>query len=162
MKESFNNIVDKTNHLNGKLENLFEILPDSPKFYKLKKQTEGAYKFLKQALERHNDLISDSVPKIRSKSADFPKEFIETWNIYKDYMIEQHGMRMRSRMIKFRLELLLDLTDKDFKLATRWLRYYMSAGSPSIYPVNEFEIKENNTDGGKKGKAGFTIPTQQK
>jgi hypothetical protein len=158
MRDSFNNIVQKTNEFNLLIEDLLNNLPDTPKNYKLKKQVEGAYRMLKMSLERHEDLISDSVPPVKIKMGDYKKEFIDTWSTYKDYMVEQFGIRMRSRMQKFRLQLLFDLTDNDIEKSIEWLKYYMAAGSSSIYPVNEFEIKQKQSDGSKEKKAGFVLP----
>lgn len=156
MKDSFDNIVQKTNEFNMLLEDVMNILPDTSKNYKLKKKIEAAYKNLKRSLERHEDLITDSVPPITRKM-DYPPEFIEAWNIYKDYLIEQFGIRMRSRMEKFRLKLLYDLSEKDLTKATRWIEYYMAAGSSNIYPVNDFEIQKKEDDK-QKTTAGFVLP----
>ena len=156
MKDSFDAIIQKTNEFNLLLEDVMNILPDTSKNYKLKKKIEAAYKSLKRSLERHEDLITDSVPPITRKM-DYPPEFIEAWNIYKDYLIEQFGIRMRSRMEKFRLKLLYDLSEKDLTKATRWIEYYMAAGSSNIYPVNDFEIKKKE-DEQQKTTAGFVLP----
>jgi hypothetical protein len=156
MKDSFNTVIQKTNEFNVLLEDVMNMLPDTSKNYKLKKQMESAYRTLKRALERHEDLITDSVPPISTK-IDYPQEFHEAWNIYKDYLIEQFGIRMRSRMEKFRLKLLYELSEKDFIKATRWLEYYMAAGSSNIYPVNDFEIKKKEDDK-QKTTAGFVLP----
>lgn len=161
MKDSFNNIVQKTNEFNILLEDVLNSIPDSAKNYKLKKKIEASYRMVKLALERHEDLITDAVPKLKNKTDDYPKEFIDTWNIYKDFLVEQFGIRIRSRMQMFRLKLLFELTDNDFNKATKWLQYYMAAGSASIYPVNEFDIKENKKDEQKR-QAGFTLPTKSK
>lgn len=158
MRDSFNNIIQKTNEFNVLIEDTLNMLPDSPKNYKLKKRVEAAYKTLKRAMERHEDMITDSVPPVSIKTDLFTKDFLETWAIYKDYLIEQFGIRMRSRMEKFRMDLLFDLTGKDMEKAKQWLEYYMSAGSSSIYPVNDFEIKEQKNGKTTEFKAGFSLP----
>ena len=140
---------------------MLNSLPDSPKNYKLKKKIEAAYRTLKRAIQRHEDLITDSVPAIKSKKEAYPKEFIEIWNVYKDFMIEQLGIRMGSRMQKFRLELLFDLTDNDFLKAAKWLKYYMASGSQNIYPVKDFVIEQTEEKNDGK-KAGFVLPGQKK
>lgn len=161
MKDSFNNIIQKTNEFNVLIEDILNALPDTAKNYKIKKKAESAYRILKLSLERHEDLITDSVPPIKSKIEEYPKEFIDTWTIYKDFLIEQFGIRMRSRMQKFRLKLLFELTDNDFKKATKWIQYYMAAGSSSIYPVNELKIEQTNTTKDGSQKPGFKIPGQK-
>lgn len=130
---------------------------DTPKNYKLKKKLEAAHRSLQLAIDRHEDVISDAIPPIKHKTDDYPNDFVETWSIYKDFLIEQFGIRMQSRMQKFRLQLLFELTENDFKKATRWLQYYMASGSSNIFVVNELKIEEKKDESkGPKGtKVGF-------
>lgn len=158
MRNSFNTIIQKANEFNMLIEDAMNMLPDTSKNYKLKKQLETAYRTLKKAMERHEEMITDSVPPI-PKKIECPPEFTENWNVYKDYLIEQHGIRMGSRMEKYRIKLLYEITEKDFAKAARWLEYYMGAGSGSIYPVNDFEIKKKD-DEQQKRTAGFILPVK--
>ena len=154
MKNTFNNIIQKFNEFNVLIEDVLNMLPNTPKNYKLKLKVEAAYKTLTRALQMHEDLITDIVPPVNIPTTDYPKEFIDTWNIYKDYLIEQFGIRMRSRMQIYRLELLFQYSNNDFKLATRWLKYYMAAGSSNIFPVNEQKLIQDE----QSKKAGFKLP----
>jgi hypothetical protein len=158
LKDSFNIVIQKTNEFNLLIEDAMNMLPDTSRNYKLKKQIESAYRTLKRSMERHEDTITDSVPPIGGK-IECPPEFNETWNIYKDYMTEQFGIRMGSRMEKYRLKLLYETAEKDFNKATRWLQYYMAAGSSNIYPVNDFKIKKEDEQPEKRT-AGFILPTK--
>lgn len=157
MRKSFDNLVQKSNEYSMLLEDVLNNLPDSAKNYKLKKKVESAHKAFKRSMERHELLITDTVPPIKVKTDDYPKDFIDIWSVYKDFLTEQFGIRMGSRMQVYRLSLLFELADKDFTKATNWLKYYMAAGSSSIYPVNELKIEEKNGEK-KEKKAGFTLP----
>ncbi|MBC8489076.1 MAG: hypothetical protein H8D45_23895 [Bacteroidetes bacterium] len=157
MRDSFNNIIQKFNEYNILIEDVLNTFSDTPKNYKLKKKIEAAFRIVKRTMQRHEDMITDAMPPIKSKKNDYPNEFIEIWNIYKDFLIEQFGIRMKSRMQLFRLKLLFELTENDFIKAGKWLKYYMAAGSSSIYPVNDFKIEQTEIKNEGK-KAGFTIP----
>ena len=158
MKATFDKVIQHTNELNLLIEDMLNIIPNTAKNFKLKKKFESAYRTLKRSMEAHHAIISDVVPPIKNNKSSFPPEFIETWNIYKDYMVEQFGIRMGSRMQLFRLQLLFEYTNNDFKLAAKWLKYYMASGSSNIYPVNEVKIQEQKNKNDDK-KAGFTLPT---
>lgn len=156
MRKTFDNIVQQFNEFSILIEDVLNNMVDTPKNYKLKKKVEAAHKALRIALDRHEDVISDAIPPIKHKTSDYPKDFVDTWSVYKDFLIEQFGIRMQSRMQKYRLQLLFELTENDFKKANKWLQYYMAAGSSSIYPVNELKIEEKKDE--QKGiKAGFSI-----
>lgn len=159
MRDSFNNVIQKSNEFGLLIEDVLNNMADTPKNFKLKKKVEAAYRSFKRALEMHESLISDAVPPLKQKTDDYPKDFIDAWQVYKDFLIEQFGIRMGSRMQVYRLVLLFELTGNDFKKATRWLHYYMAAGSSNIYPVNDFKLEEPKTNDEKKTTAGFRIPT---
>jgi hypothetical protein len=158
MRDSFNNIVQKSNEFGLLIEYVLNNMADTPKNFKLKKKVEAAYRTLKRALEMHESQISDVVPPLKVKTDDYPKEFIDTWAVYKDFLIEQFGIRMGSRMQTFRLTLLFELSGNDFQKASKWLKYYIASGSSNIYPVNDFKLHEPEQSEQKKTTAGFRIP----
>ena len=74
------------------------------------------------------------------------EKFIETWCIYKDYMIEQHGIIMRSRMELYRLKKLFEYSNNDPEIAIKYLEYYMT-GYKSVFKVIDSKKYENeNTE----------------
>ncbi len=159
MRKSFNNIISKLSEFSLLLEDALANLPNSAKNYKIKTKVDSAYKSLNRTIEIHESLITDVVPKLKVKTDGYTNEFIDIWNIYKDFMLEQFGIRMGSRMQIFRLQLLFDYSNNDFKLAASWLKYYMANGSSNIYPVNELKLKEEDGKSTTNKKAGFTLPT---
>lgn len=161
MRKTFDNIVQQHNEYTVIIEDVINMLPDTPKNYKLKKKVEAAHKSMKQAIYRHEDVISDAIPPIKHKTSDYPKDFVDTWSVYKDFLIEQFGIRMQSRMQKYRLQLLFELTENDFSKANKWLQYYMAAGSSNIFLVNELKLEEKK-DEQKGTKAGFSIDNIRK
>ncbi len=159
MRDSFTNLVDKLNTFSELFEQILENLPNSARNYKLKTKSSAAYKAVSRALSRHDMLVTDSVPKLKVKLDDMSNEFIDTWNIYNDYMVEQHGIRMGSRMQKYRLELLIKYTERNLVTATSWLKFYMATGSQNIFPVNEIKTELNGKEK-LSAKAGFTLPSE--
>ena len=69
-------------------------------------------------------------------------EFAEAWKFYKDYLKEQHGFVMRSRMELMRLKVVRDLCKDDAAMAIRLLDYLMAHGSITVYAVKELSIEK--------------------
>jgi hypothetical protein len=85
------------------------------------------------------------------------KRFVDSWKLYCDYMVEQHATKMGSRMQQKRLELLMEMTDNDLELATKWLNYYMASGSANIFKVKEQQQSKQNGTEQTTNKASFSI-----
>jgi len=158
MRKSFEEIIQQVNEFTFVMEEALKLLKNSPQNFKIKKKVETAFKGVQLALERHENLITDSVPPMIVDTSKYAKEFADTWKIYKDYMMEQFGIRMSSRMQVFRLTLLSEYANDDFQMATRWLEYYMANGAKNIYPVNELKPEDKNDS--TESKAGFVLPKQ--
>jgi len=159
MRKSFDDIVQKVNELTFVIEEALNLLKNSPPNFKIKKKIETDIKSLKRSFERHEMLITDTVPPMIVNTSKHAKEFVETWRIYKDYMTEQFGIRMGTRMQAFRLKLLAEYTNDDFKLAAKWLEYYMARGSENIYPVKQLNSEEKN-DQSTEQRASFALPKE--
>jgi hypothetical protein len=159
MRKTFDDIVQQVNEFSFVMEDAINLLKNTPQNFKLKKKIETAFKSISRAIERHEALITDAVPPMIVNTSPYAKEFVETWKIYKDYMLEQYGIRMGSRMQVFRLKLLAEYSNDDFQLAKKWLEYYMANGSANIYPVNQLKLDEKD-DTNTKPKAGFSLPSQ--
>lgn len=159
MKKTFEEMQQKGYEAQVVLEDVLSMMPTStPKQYKLKKKMEEAWKQFGRAMERHEMMITDVVPPVQVDLEGKAKRFVDTWKLYCDYMIEQHGTRMGSRMQQKRLDLLLDYTDNDLDKAANWLNYYMASGSANIYKVKEQqENGKQQTTQETTGKASFSI-----
>lgn len=158
MRKTFDDIVQQVNEFTIVIEDALNLMKNTPQNFKLKKKVESANLSIQRAFEKHEALITDSVPPMIVNTSKHAKEFVDTWKIYKDFMLEQFGIRMGSRMQVYRLKLLAEYTNDDFALAAKWLEYYMARGSENIYPVKQLNTEEKNDT--TQPKAGFTLPTQ--
>ena len=159
MRKDFQKLIQNYNELKFVLDDIVAALPLSPKNFKLRTKLESAYREVKKSFDKLDPQITNNVPGIRIDKKPYTKEFLETWEIYELYLTEQHGIRMGTRMKKYRLLLLMELTAKDLKKAASWLEYYMASGSASIYIVNQINTPENDrTTKEVPKKASFSIP----
>lgn len=158
MRKSYQELEQKLTELQMVIEDVSAIMPSgTTKNYKLKKKLEHAWGDVAKAMNRHEMLITDAVPKINFDMPSKKKEFLNVWQEYIDFMIEQHGTRMGSRMQKNRLELLMQLAGDDIDMAVRFLKYYMASGSANIYFVNEEKIIANEKGKQDTNKPGFSF-----
>lgn len=107
----------------------------------------GAGRRLRESLNKAWDKVTDSIDtldtlitsSVQPLPVDFPwrdKEFTAHWQLYKDYLQEQHNITMRSRMEQARLKHICDFSKNDRVTAIRSIDYYMAIGTASIFPVN--------------------------
>lgn len=62
-------------------------------------------------------------------------DFRYIWKTWKEYMHEQHGRLMRSRMEQMSLHYLAEISDNDPDLAISYLRFAMANGYRSFFKV---------------------------
>jgi hypothetical protein len=151
MKNKWERFTDEFNEFSDTLADLLNILPESKSFWKARTDIENKHRMLKRPLNYINEFFSEGIEAVDIKGY-LSKDFQDTWSVYKDYLREQHGIIMRSRMELMRLKWLIENTEKDTNKMKRWLEFYMATGSASIFKIKE-EENENDT----KRRATFTI-----
>lgn len=107
---------------------------------KLQKFIDEWNKIKKQA-EAFDKFITPLDP-IKIESPFDQDDFRYIWKMWKEYLQEQHGILMRSRMEKMGLEYLSDISDNNPDLAINYLRFAMKSGYKSFFKVEE---KDNTT-----------------
>lgn len=76
------------------------------------------------------------------------KKLSDTWHTWKEYLQEQHGFSMRSRMEHYSLQLLTRLSAGDPAKAVEYLEYAMSRGYRNFFKPDEKQAeKEAVKDG---------------
>jgi hypothetical protein len=141
------------------LEELLEMLPQSAKFYKKTGDINKAWKKVQKSLNDMDQFISP-VKSVDVKSPLFSDAaFKESWQLWKDYLNEQHGLFMRSRAELMALKRISDISDANAAAAIRYLEFAMSRMDKNFYKVNETE-EPKKPDAASNGKTIIKLPLQ--
>ena len=89
----------------------------------------------KKLAEAFDQFISPVDP-IKVESPFDQDDFRYIWKTWKDYLAEQHGRLMRSRMEQMSLDYLADISESNPDLAISYLRYAMANGYKSFFKVD--------------------------
>ena len=117
MKQEWDAIIKNIQDFGYSLEDLLEILPMGKKYFKSKQKIESQWREIGRAIDRLDPYISDIIDAIDIKHPWINDDFLKAWHLYKDYLYEQHGIRMKSRMEQQRIEWLVSNTGNDYKKA---------------------------------------------
>jgi len=90
----------------------------------------------KKMAEAFDQFISPVDP-IKVETPFDQDDFRYIWKTWKDYMCEQHGRLMRSRMEQMSLDYLADISGSNPDLAISYLRFAMANGYKSFFKVDE-------------------------
>lgn len=158
MKKQWDDFTEKLKDFRSPLEDMMQELPLSKKYYRMKVKIEKQWKELSRAFEKVDVFINDTIESVPVDSPWASDDFKKTWHRYKEYLKEQHGVIMKSRMEIARLEWLKKNTEDNPELAITWMKYWMARGSEAIYKVNIDTNKEQDDEQIPK-RAGFSLPT---
>lgn len=134
----YNELYESLVDFQVKLEELISILPESKEMYKriltIKRSWEKSQNLM-------NELGSYVLP-VQSLPVKLPDvydnaDFIQTWAFYKEYLNEQFGITMLSRMEIKALKLLVEISESDPKSAIKYLDYAMAKGSKGFFKVDD-------------------------
>jgi hypothetical protein len=121
------------------LEKLIENLPKSAKFHQ---QTATINKLWKKVQTSLNEMDQYITPvksiEVKCKLLE-DTSFTQSWNFWKDYLNEQHGIFMRSRAELMSLKRMMELSDNNAQNAIRYLEFAMGRMDKNFYKVNETE-----------------------
>lgn len=73
--------------------------------------------------------------------------FTKMWQDWKDYLVEQHGKRMKSRMERAALEHLKEISGGSEETAIQFLRFAMASGYPRFFKVTAKNYEQPTTGG---------------
>ena len=97
MKEAWDKLGEDIHTLKDELEELLEMLPQSAKFHKKTNTINKAWNRFQASVNRMDAFIVP-VKSVEVNSGLLANaNFSATWKTWKDYLIEQHGLFMRSR-----------------------------------------------------------------
>lgn len=140
MKQTWDKLGTDIHTLKDELELLLEMLPVSQKFIKQKGTVNKAFSRFVLSVKAMDSFVlpikSVDVISPLLKHADFSA----TWKFWKDYMIEQHGIHLRSRTEVMQLKKINKLCDGKAETAVYYLEYAMYRNTKSFFKVNEAEM----------------------
>lgn len=143
MLEHWNNTVDSLAEFQDIFTEFLQGIRLSPAQYKESLKVRRAWDTAQKNVNEFDNFVSP-VKAIYVKLPDASKEFIDTWEYYKAYLQEQHGIIMRSRYELKALELLWEISDKDAKEAIKILNFTMHRGYARFFKPNENKVPVDN------------------
>ena len=159
MKPEWELITKNIQELGLTIEDLLEMLPMGKKYFKAKQTIEKQWREIGRSVDKFDPFISDLIDSIPINHPWNNDEFLKTWQLYKDYLFEQHGIRMKSRMEQQRIEWFITNTNGDHKKAVQWLKFFMASGHSSLFIPKNISL-ENDTKSTESKKAEFKLPSK--
>lgn len=123
------------------IEEIAAELPVTASAAKLRKAVSTAWSEITASADEIEQLLTAYVQPL---PVEFPwkdKEFQALWKLYKDYLVEQHGLTMKSRMETARLKAVATMWNNDRQAVCQALNFYMAVGSATIF---YYELKNNS------------------
>lgn len=146
--------VDALEEARRRLEEALALVPDAGAGRKCRQAVERSWKKVVETSDTIEELLGSAVQPL---PVEFPwqdAEFRRLWQIYKEYLEEQHHIVMESRMEAARLKLIRKFSKNQRTAAIDAIEFYMALGTVNVFEVN-FTNDEKQDDNGKKT---ITIP----
>lgn len=162
MNQTWERLGTDVHTLKDELEQLMEMLPLSNKFHQQAQSINKAWKRLQSTVTAMNLFITP-VKSIEIQSPFLTNaEFSATWKFWKDYLIEQHGIHLRSRAEQMSLKQLFTMADKKPELAVKYLEYAMYRGTKAFFKVSDTELpnKTGTLNGNEQKPAPVQMPAR--
>lgn len=138
MRKDWESLYVALGEFQDELEEHLPELPQSKHFNQRKKSLSRKWALL-QKLANEFDSLIPGVDRIPVKAPFDSVDFAESWQMWKDYLSEQHSISMKSRMEVNSLKRLVEISGKSDKEAIRILVFAMGTGYR-----NFFNPKQNN------------------
>ncbi len=164
MKNTWEKFTENALSFKTHFEELLDMLPKSAKFYAKQQTLIKEWKKLKNNINLMDEFISPTIKSVKVSSPLLSNaNFTATWKFWKDYLIEQHVIYMKSRQELMALKRLADIADSNPATAIRFLEFAMSRGDKNFYVVNEQEHqKTEKVQKNEKGGIIIELPSNYK
>lgn len=146
ISKPWNNHVAALERARKFIDEMASALPAAGTGRRIRKSLAEAWGQVMESTEEIDTLVTESVQPL---PVDFPwrdKEFTDHWRLYKEYLQEQHGIAMRSRMEIARLKAIRAICNDDRQLFIRSVDAYMAVGATGIFSVNFESLHNKSTD----------------
>jgi len=141
MKQTWDKLWTELTKFHEKIDDLFAVIPQSNELYKKKLACKRSWDKVKQYINEVDSYITpiESITVVIPDAFNNDK-FIEKWQFFKDYLEEQHQIKLKSRREIVMLKQLIKDSDKDVEKAIELIDYNIWSGWKVIWPI----IKTNN------------------
>lgn len=160
MKDHWETLGSELQSFKEQLEGLLEMLPQSNKFYQKTTVLNKGWKKVQRACDEMDPFISPVKSVLVNSPLLANNEFKATWQYWKDYLNEQHGIVMRSRTELMALKRLMEISAEKPELAIKYLEFAMSRGDKNFYLVKEVEEPAKPGAQNGTGKLVVNVPVQ--
>jgi len=143
MREEWDQMGIDVRNLQEAMQELIEILPQSPTFFKAENKVKKTWEKFKKSFNNFDGFISP-MKAIEVKEPWNDPEFLSTWKFWKDYLQEQHGVWIRSRAEVMALKKLKELSDNNPTKAVKMLNHAMALRWANLYPIKDEDLETNN------------------
>ena len=149
MIERWNEVCQQIEAADSRLQEFIDVSGQSvTQLRKLQKFTKE-WNSVKKLAERFDQFISPVDP-IEVESPFDQEDFRYMWRMWKEYLQEQHGMLMRTRMEQSSLDFLSEISDNNPDLAISYLRFAMKSGYRGFFKVYD-KVKNSPPKQDKNG-----------
>jgi hypothetical protein len=160
MQEHWEKVGDELTAVKEQIEALLEMVPQSQKFYTATANINKQWKKLQHAVNEMDPFITP-VKSVAVTSALLAHEALAAaWTLWKEYLVEQHGLHLRSRAELMALKRLSEISGAKPDVAVRYLEFAMSRADKNFYVVNEQALPEPATTTQQGGKTVIKLPAQ--
>jgi hypothetical protein len=134
MKNQWDKTYESIVLFKDSLEEYFSQLPQTNALRKIQTQVMNQWKEAHKNIREFDTYVSP----VSNVQILFPTKdelLMNTWNFWKEYLTEQHGIVMRSRYEKKSLQLLWEISEEDPLKAIECLNYAMSKGYKAFFKI---------------------------
>lgn len=135
MKQQWDKTYESLVLFKDSLEDYISQLPQTNGLRKIQNQVMNLWKESLKNIREFDNFVSPITP-VEILFPNKSEKFINTWNYWKEYLTEQHGIVMRSRFELKSLKRLWEIADEDTVKAVEYLNYAMSRGYKAFFKVD--------------------------
>lgn len=151
MRQTWDKTFENLTTLGQMLDDLLQILPQSASFKKRSTRIRRKWNQIQGNVTELDEYISSQVDALDVKLPFDTEKFFEAWQYWKEYLIEQHNIRMKSRYEIMALQELVQINDNDQQECIRCLKYAMAHGYRKFFKLdpkqsNQEPIKQESND----------------
>lgn len=137
----WNEIIEQLHTSEDKLQEFIELAGLSASQLKKLNKFIAEWNKTKKMAEQFDKFISPVDP-IKVESWCDQEDFRYIWKTWKDYLTEQHGKLMRTRMEQMSLDYLAEISESDPDRAISYLRYAMANGYRSFFKIDKKDTEK--------------------
>ena len=136
MKDSWDKFYEALAEVQDEIEELLPELPQSKNFNARSTSLKRKWGLAQKIANDLNEMIMPANP-VPVKSPFDHVDFLNAWQMWKDYLQEQHHITMRSRMEVCGLKRLAEFSGHDYKVAVKIIETAIATGYKNFFRIDE-------------------------